>query len=219
MDLKSMTGFARSTGATPPFRWVWELKAVNAKGLDLRLRLPPGFDSLESEVRGRLSKGLARGACHASLSVHRDAQTPEVRINRAAIAAIMEALRGLEGQDSLGSLSLDGLLAVRGVVDLVEGEEGDRAPHEAAFLAGLNDAIEQLTHVRAAEGRALGEVLRGRLVALGKLVEAADALPVASRTWFVRASLVLSTSSRRAPAFLTRPGCIRRRFSWPPRPM
>ncbi|HUZ67350.1 MAG TPA: YicC/YloC family endoribonuclease [Beijerinckiaceae bacterium] len=184
MDLKSMTGFARSSGACAPFRWTWELKAVNAKGLDLRLRLAPGFDSLEFEVRARLAKRLARGACYANLSVQRETLSPEVRVNEAAIAAILRAVSRFSSQDSvgplsIGPLSLDGLLAIRGVVDVVDAEddEASRIKSASAILAGLEEAIDHLTAARREEGAALGVVLKTRLEAIGRLTRAADDAP------------------------------------------
>src|SRR5271163_2779003 len=92
MTIASMTGFARTTGTTSLYRWAWELKSVNAKGLDLRLRLPSGFDAVEAEMRARLAKGLVRGTCYATLSVQRDATTPEVRINHELLQLLVAAL-------------------------------------------------------------------------------------------------------------------------------
>ncbi|HVB89240.1 MAG TPA: YicC/YloC family endoribonuclease [Beijerinckiaceae bacterium] len=179
MDLMSMTGFARASGACPPYHWSWELKSVNAKGLDLRLRLAPGFDSLESEIRARLSRRFARGACYANLTVQRETLDVEARVNERAVAAIMRALGPIRADESVGPLSLDGLLAVRGVVDLVEaGEEPSvREAAEQAFLTGLDLAIEALSAARRAEGRALGEILATRLAAIERLIRAADEEP------------------------------------------
>lgn len=179
MDLMSMTGFARASGACPPYHWSWELKSVNAKGLDLRLRLAPGFDSLESEIRARLSRRFARGACYANLTVQRETLDVEARVNQRAVAAIMRALGPIRADESVGPLSLDGLLAVRGVVDLVEaGEEPSvREAAEQAFLTGLDLAIEALSAARRAEGRALGEILATRLAAIERLIRAADEEP------------------------------------------
>src|ERR1700733_13507770 len=90
-----MTGFARTSGTTALYRWVWELKSVNAKGLDLRLRLPPGFDSVEAEMRSRLGKALARGTCYATLTAQRESAAPEVRINHDLLRLLSAALAEL----------------------------------------------------------------------------------------------------------------------------
>ena len=67
MALSSMTGFARADGVSGPYAWAWELKSVNAKGLELRLRLPPGWDAVEAPLRARAAEALARGTVHANL--------------------------------------------------------------------------------------------------------------------------------------------------------
>src|SRR5579863_531942 len=93
MPLSSMTGFARAAGAEGPYRWVVELKSVNAKGLDLRLRLPPGFDRIEGEARARLTRALARGACFATISAQRDGGAAQAKVNPEALAAVIEAAK------------------------------------------------------------------------------------------------------------------------------
>lgn len=179
MDLKSMTGFARASGVDAPFRWTWELKTVNAKGLDLRLRLAPGFDSLELEVRRRLAARIARGACYVNLAIQRETLGAEIRVNEAAVAAIVRAARGIASRECVGPLSLDGLLTIRGVVEVVEAtdDEAQRARNEAAFLAGLEEAVDQLMAVRTNEGQALGDVLRTRLATISSLTQAAEDTP------------------------------------------
>src|SRR5438309_2084088 len=94
MSLTSMTGFARATGALGAWRWSVELKCVNAKGLDLRLRLPPGFDRIEAEAKARIGKALARGTCFATIDARREGAAVAARIDRALIAEIATAARG-----------------------------------------------------------------------------------------------------------------------------
>ena len=95
MTLSSMTGFARVTGALPPLRWVWELKSVNGRGLDLRLRLPPGFDAMEPAARAALGEALARGNCTANLTLARDGTQAPLRVNEASLAAVAAAIDAL----------------------------------------------------------------------------------------------------------------------------
>ena len=123
--LKSMTGFARTAGSSAPFRWAWEIKAVNSKGLDLRLKVPQGFDAIEAEARARVARRIARGTCYATLTLHRDAALPEIRLNEAALAALVAAVKAVPGTEGLRPLSLDGLLAVRGIVEVVEGGDSE----------------------------------------------------------------------------------------------
>jgi uncharacterized protein (TIGR00255 family) len=176
MSLSSMTGFARASGSSAPWRWVFELKSVNAKGLDLRLRTPPGFDRIEGEARARLGRALARGACFVTLSAQREGATPQVRVNREALIAIVGAVKEAAEGAGLAPPTLDGILAIRGIVDIVEA--GDDEPTLAAACAGalvsLDEAIAALVAARQAEGAALAAILSERLGAIAALTQAAD---------------------------------------------
>ena len=98
MTLSSMTGFARNQGRLASYAWTWEVKSVNAKSLDLRLRLPPGWDSIEVPVRGRTAEKLARGALQAALSIAREGVAPVVRVNDAVLEAVLGTLQKLAGR-------------------------------------------------------------------------------------------------------------------------
>ncbi len=89
MALSSMTGFARGHGVSGPYAWAWEIKSVNAKGLDVKLRLPPGWDAIEPAVRSRTAAALARGSVFANLSVNREGMPPVARINEPVLAAVL----------------------------------------------------------------------------------------------------------------------------------
>ena len=177
--LKSMTGFARTAGSSAPFRWAWEIKAVNSKGLDLRLKVPQGFDAIEAEARARVARRIARGTCYATLTLHRDAALPEIRLNEAALAALVAAVKAVPGTEGLRPLSLDGLLAVRGIVEVVEGGDSEAQIAEVgrAALAGLEAALDALVAARASEGAALANVLAKRLDTIARLVAGAEAAP------------------------------------------
>jgi uncharacterized protein (TIGR00255 family) len=179
MIIASMTGFARASGTTSLYRWIWELKSVNAKGLDIRLRLPPGFDAVEADLRARFSKTLTRGTCYATLNVQRDAAMPEVRINQPLLQLLAAALADLPLSERLRPASLDGLLAVRGVVDVREAEEKeeDAAALRAATLEGLDEALASLLLMRHKEGEALGLILLSRLDRMAELRNAAETCP------------------------------------------
>ena len=180
MTLASMTGFARSTGADAPYRWAWEVKTVNAKGLDLRLRLPSGFDAIEAPARARLGAALSRGTCYATLTIVRDAAPPAVRINRDVLAALIAALQTLPlDPHKVRPASLDGLLGVRGVVEVVEAGEDEAAlaAAQAGALRGLDAAVAALVAMRQTEGAALKSVLNERVGEIARLTQAADAAP------------------------------------------
>ncbi len=177
--INSMTGFAAASGQTASGRWSWEIKTVNAKGLDLRLRLPPGFDAIEGEARKLVGARLVRGACHATLTVSRDALPTPVHVNLEALSALIGALQSLALPPTIGPASLDGLLGIRGVVETGEPAQ-DRAAAEAlraATLAGLREALGALAATRASEGAALLTVLSERLDSIGRLVAQADHAP------------------------------------------
>ena len=179
MALSSMTGFARGHGISGPYAWAWEIKSVNGKGLDLRVRVPPGWDAVELPVRARVSEKLARGSVQANLTVERSGVVPAVRINTAVLDAVLAAVRRLARQIEASPPSLDGLLAIKGVMEIGESEESEeeRRSAEAAVTAGFADALGALVEMRRGEGTALGQVLTARLGEIGALVRRAEATP------------------------------------------
>ena len=196
MAVNSMTGFARAAGSNGEWRWAFEIKSVNAKGLDLRLRMPAPFDRVEAEARSRLGKALARGTCFATLTAQREGAATTARIDQAALRTIAAIARTAAEQAGLAPPTMDGLLAVRGVVEVVDAAE-EEAPVNAACegaLASLDEAIAALGAVRRTEGEALAAVLRGQLDAIEILSLAADANP-ARRPEAVRARLAESVAA------------------------
>jgi len=173
-----MTGFARVEDSRDGVSWAWELKSVNSKSLDLRLRLPPGFDHLEPALRGSLGQRIKRGAVSATLSLAREAGAGGgLRVNRAALDQILALAEELTGKIEAAPPRLDGLLALRGILEPA-GEEETPASREAlgaAFLAGWESALGRLVAVREAEGARLETVLRERLAEMASLVAAAEA--------------------------------------------
>jgi uncharacterized protein (TIGR00255 family) len=196
MAVSSMTGFARAAGSGGPWRWTFELKTVNAKGLDIRLRMPAPFDQAEGEARTRLAKGLARGTCFATLSPRREAALAVARIDTAALESIAVAARAAAAKAGLAPPTMDGLLALRGVVDAADAEDDEAAVNAACagVLASLDEAIALLTAARRQEGAALAAVLKDMLQAIAAIVEAADANP-ARRPDAVRERLAQSVEA------------------------
>lgn len=179
MALASMTGFAREVGQTGPWQFVWELKTVNAKGLDVRLKTPPGFEALAEEARSRIGKAIQRGTCFASLAASRESAPPIARVNTALLDSLVEALAPYDGRFGLRAPSVGSLLSVRGVVDVVEPEEDPDAAvaSGADMLAALDRALASLVETRREEGRALADLLAARIDAMAALADAADACP------------------------------------------
>ena len=196
MAVMSMTGFARAAGANGGWRWAFEVKTVNAKGLDLRLKMPSPFDRVEADARGKLAKALQRGTSFATLTAEREGSASAPRIDETALAALAAAARAAADKAGLKPPTMGGLLAVRGVVE-VAGTEDDEAAIAAACqgaLASLDEALAALSSVRRTEGEALANLLRERLDAIETLTLAADANP-ARKPEAVRARLAESVAA------------------------
>src|SRR5271155_1424725 len=146
MVLSSMTGFARGHGVSGSYAWAWEVKSVNGKGLDLRLRLPSGWDAIETPVRTHAAEKLARGSVQANLTVERSGALPEVRVNTAVLEAVLTTVRQLARRIEASPPSLDGLLALKGVIEIGDAEEREeeRRSAETAVTEGFAEAIGAL---------------------------------------------------------------------------
>ena len=179
MALSSMTGFARSHGASGPYTFEWELKSVNAKGFDLRLRLPPGWDELEALAKKRAGELLSRGTVYANLNVKRANAASTVRINEDVLSSIVRVAGELAGRIDAVAPSIDGLLAIKGVIEVVEpesSEEEDKAA-KAAAAASFEQALSELMQMRRREGETLGQILGQRMDEIERLAKKAEAAP------------------------------------------
>jgi uncharacterized protein (TIGR00255 family) len=179
MALSSMTGFARGHGVSGSYGWAWELKSVNAKGLELRLRLPPGWDVIEAPVRGRTAEILSRGTIYATLSVTREGVAPLVRVNEPVLSAILATMRDVAARTDAAPPTLDGILALKGVIEVSEADEAEdeRRGAETAIVAGFDQALAGLAEMRRHEGEALTRVLSARLGEIAALAARAEAAP------------------------------------------
>ncbi|MBZ9935133.1 YicC family protein [Mesorhizobium sp. BR1-1-16] len=179
MTLMSMTGFARAAGAGLGYRWTWELRSVNGKGLDIRLRLPPGVDALEQPVRERIGARLQRGNLQVSLSLQKEESATQLRVNEPLLEQVLALLTRIGGRIDAAPASLDGILAIRGILETVDAEDDpDKAAELLRLLtADFDRALEDLVQARAGEGAAIGAVLRTRLVEIDRLRQAAEDSP------------------------------------------
>jgi uncharacterized protein (TIGR00255 family) len=179
MALSSMTGFARGHGVSGTYAWAWELKSVNGKGLELRLRLPAGWDAIEAPARSRAAEVLSRGTIHATLSVTRAGVAPVVRVNEPVLAAVLATMREVGSRIDAAQPSLDGVLALKGVIDVSEPDESEdeRRGAEAAILTGFDRALTGLVEMRRHEGDALSRVLSTRVSEIAALAARAEAAP------------------------------------------
>ena len=173
MTLKSMTGFGRSSGVHGETSWHWEVRSVNGRGLELRFRMPSGLEGLEIKARSLAQEALARGNCTLNLMLRRETGELAIRLNEAALVQALAAAERAQALTHKEALNLDTLLAMRGVVEVVEGEESEEAHAklEAALLTGLGTALDQLVAARMAEGARLGGVMTNQLVQIASLVE------------------------------------------------
>ncbi|MBC8019947.1 MAG: YicC family protein [Methyloceanibacter sp.] len=175
MTLKSMTGFARADGVHGDTSWHWEARSVNGRTLDLRLRLPTGFERLEIKARGLAQEKIARGNCTISLWMKRETRRLEIRLNETALRqakAVAERARDLSG---LKHARLDTLLGMRGVVETIEGEESEEAQAalDHALIVSLAGALDALVRARMGEGERLQAVIERQLAAIARLIESA----------------------------------------------
>jgi uncharacterized protein (TIGR00255 family) len=179
MALSSMTGFARSHGASGPYTFEWELKSVNAKGFDLRMRMPPGWDEIEVSAKKRAGELLSRGTVYANLNIKRTNAAAAIRINEDVLAAVVRVAGELAGRIDAVAPSIDGLLGIKGVIEVVEPEsdEVEDAAAKAAVGIAFEQALADLVEMRRREGNALGKVLLQRMDEIEGLAKKAEAAP------------------------------------------
>lgn len=181
--LASMTGYARAAGTAQNQQFTIELRTVNARGLDMRLRLAPGLEGFEPEIRQRLGNRLSRGALTLSASLQKENGGGELVVNQSALGAVLDAIDALHGRVEADRPRLDGILALRGVLEVREPELGPdaEAAFAAAFLAAVDACIDDLVRARRDEGGRIASVLNDRIDEIEKLTEAAENHPARSR--------------------------------------
>jgi len=174
MAMKSMTGFARADAELGDVRFVWEIKSVNSRGLEMRLRLPPGLDRLDSEIRRLTRDHLSRGSCQLSLQLDRVGSASNLVINETALAAVTDAARHLATETGIDAPSADGLLAIRGVLEECGLDALDDADAvDRTVLDALAACLAALVAARAEEGGRLAAILTDQLDTIETLIEAA----------------------------------------------
>jgi uncharacterized protein (TIGR00255 family) len=180
MNLQSMTGFARAIAEHDGNAVAWEVKSVNGKSAEVRLRMPPGFERIEVSVRQAVQKRFARGSFQATLTLTRPAgmQSQPV-VNEAFLKDVAGLAKRLQEQFGIAPASADGLLSLRGVLDVPEVTETEdmRAALDAVIHATLDVALVNLQQARQAEGEALRSLLAGHLSSIETLTLRAEADP------------------------------------------
>jgi uncharacterized protein (TIGR00255 family) len=182
-SLASMTGYARAAGAVPGASFVCEVKSVNGRGLDIRLRLAPGLDALESDIRQLIGKMISRGSLTLNLTVERDGAGGDLFINRQALATVLAAIDELSGKVPAAPPSLDGILGLKGVLEQRDQPMSPDAEEalSAAILDGVSQALVDLVLARRQEGNQIATILLDRLLEIEALVQRAEAHPARSR--------------------------------------
>lgn len=181
--LASMTGFGRATAHVEGCSVLCEIKAVNGRGLDVRTRLSPGFDILEPDIRRMVGEKLARGSVSVSLNVQRDVSQTQLVVNTDALTAILDLVASLKDKIDARKPSIDGILALKGVVDTVEAElspDAEQRLHDAVREC-VAVAIAGLVEVRRREGGQIGAVIAQRIDDVAALTGQAEDHPARSR--------------------------------------
>lgn len=188
MPLQSMTGFARSEGTVGRYRWSWELRSVNGKGLDIRFRLPNGMERLEGELRRIASERVSRGNIQAALTLTAESAGMQAVLNRDAFEAVLRLRGELGDLVDTAPLQLDTLLSIRGLVDFRESEDSEEAiaDLDRAVLDSARVAFERLQAMREREGTSLADLFEAQLTKIAALADTIEADPARSPQEIVR---------------------------------
>ncbi|HEY4201473.1 MAG TPA: YicC/YloC family endoribonuclease [Devosiaceae bacterium] len=181
--IASMTGYARAAGATPGASFSCEIKSVNGRGLDIRMRLAPGLDALESEIRRRISQSIGRGSLTVTVGLDRHGAGGDLVVNERALTTVLSILDDLSHRLNAPRPSPDGILALKGVL-----EQRDTAPDpeaeealQAVILACVDTCLADLVDVRRREGGQLLDVLRKHVDEIEALTARAEKHPSRDR--------------------------------------
>lgn len=177
MTLQSMTGFSRVDGAIGNFNWAWELKSVNGKSLDIRWRLPFGYDFLEAELKSRVAKKLVRGNLQINLVLEAQSAEKIPVINQTILDAVIKMTEVISAKTKTAPLTVDGLLSIKGVVDYSADNSADdeqTALRNQAILASFDEAVTALADARLSEGKAIETVLLDQVSQIETLKQQID---------------------------------------------
>jgi uncharacterized protein (TIGR00255 family) len=182
-----MTGFARAGGQMDDVSWQWEVKSVNARGLDIRIRLAPGAEALEVPVRNAVGEAFSRGSFNINLTVTHVAASTRFSLNHELLDQLLGVVKEVEGRVKGGMVQIDGLLRVRGILEAVEDVESDehKAKREVAMATSFTEALTAIAAARKSEGERLATVLQSQVNQIAELAKrstlVASAQPAAIR--------------------------------------
>lgn len=179
MTINSMTGFARAESSLGTVRWHWEVRSVNGRGLDVRVRLPSGYEALEPMIREAVANQLVRGNVTVSLSADRREGGQAIRLNETALAEVVKAADRIRELTGCALPRADGLIGIRGVLEVneIEEEAEESGARMEAMLDHLRDVLAALVRARTAEGQRLHEVLGAHLFEIERLVKQIEKSP------------------------------------------
>ncbi len=176
MSLQSMTGFARTSGNQSDYSWLWELKSVNGRGLEIRTRLPYGYDSVEEAARKKIKAAFHRGSVNLHLQLQQPSGKSDYQINHDFLDELISIARQKSELAGVQTARIDGLLGLKGVIEPAEkaiANEDEQEALEKALLLSLDEAISKLTEARIAEADQLAPILNAQLDEIASLTEAA----------------------------------------------
>lgn len=179
MAIASMTGFARLDGAWQEYRWVWEVKSVNGKGLDVRMRLPQGLESLDIPARAMMAEHLTRGNVNCVLTFDRVNPNAGVYVNNEVLDSLVDAAKAAAKRHGLKKPRIEELLELRGVIEVKDTTltEEQVAERDRILLGGLAEALRGVVAMRRSEGARMAAVLHDEVRTIGELVALARAVP------------------------------------------
>lgn len=179
MTLKSMTGFARADGNLDSMWWHWEIRTLNSRNLDIRLRIPSAIDGLEQSVRQACAGKLKRGNCSVSLNIRRDTGLGELRLNETALRQVADALGRAQKIINAEPARLDGILGLKGVLEYSEPEDGEEviAARRDAMLKSLDEALIAAVAARVQEGERLHRALSHQVDQIAEIVAKTEVAP------------------------------------------
>ncbi|MBT5073363.1 MAG: YicC family protein [Kordiimonadaceae bacterium] len=161
MTLSSMTGFGRAEGHFENYSWVWEIRSVNGKGIDVRMRIPPGLDAFDQFVKTSLKKAFSRGSLNVSLQLQKEGNEAEVNVNEQALDKLIAVAKDAAKKHDLPMPSIDRLLSIRDVVEITDMDDSEQKVKERddALKSSFADATRSLTQSREDEGSATFDML------------------------------------------------------------
>jgi uncharacterized protein (TIGR00255 family) len=171
MSLSSMTGFARTGGTLAALAWHWEVKSVNGKGLDIRVRVPPGFEALEARAREACQRHFKRGNLQVTLSCERAGGGQSFALNETALDQLLAIAERVKARVGGALPSVESLLGIRGVLDIVDETEDEAAAaaRDNAIMESCDEAMRALSLTRKAEGSKIAAILDAQLARIAKL--------------------------------------------------